>query len=238
MDRQAVFRRLLETRLFSGFYGRVIGPASVQLFGELLAEELLPRLPQRAKVLEVGCGPGLQAIDLLRRRPDLELTASDFSAAFVELARRNAAAAGISRLDFAVANAMDLSCFPAATFDAVYSITAIKHFPDPVHGLRECLRVVKPGGLVVVAEIRRESSLDDVQRLVALFHLPAGLKAAAARFVHGTLCEECPPLEAVAAWLGQLGVRGDAAPRALPGQPAWVAKLEQPLPREAVRPYP
>jgi hypothetical protein len=50
----------------------------------------------------------LQAIDLARRRTDLHLMASDFSAAFVALTRRNAARAGTSGLYFAVADATDL----------------------------------------------------------------------------------------------------------------------------------
>jgi len=226
MDRPALFRRLLKTRLFTSFYGRVIGPASAQLFGELLSRELLPSLAQGAKVLEVGCGPGLQAIDLLRRRPDLRLTASDFSPAFVRLAEAKARGAQPpATLEVVVADAMDLSIFPSASFDAAYSITAIKHFPDPVLGLRECLRVVKPGGLVVVAEIRRESELSDVRTLVDLFQLPAALRSTAARFVHGSLREECPSLDTVAGWLAKVGAEGDTAPRGLEQQPAWVATL-------------
>ncbi len=230
-QKQAFFRRLLKTQAFARFYGRVIGPASAQMFGELLAEVLLPQLPLGAKVLEVGCGPGLLAIDLLHRRPDLQITASDFSAPFVELAEANAALArrqgtALLSIHFVVADAMDLSAFPGESFDAVYSITAIKHFPDPVRGLRECLRVVKRGGAVIVTEIRRESSPEEVQNLAALFRLSPRLRSSAASFVSANLREECPPLAAVEGWLAELRKeQADATLKILTGRPAWLATL-------------
>jgi ubiquinone/menaquinone biosynthesis C-methylase UbiE len=227
-DRQVVFRRLLKARFFTRLYTRVIGPASVQMFAEPLRTELLEHLPAGSRVLEVGCGPGLQAVDLARQRPDLELTASDFSAEFIDLGSANAARAGAA-IRFVVADAMDLSGFPAASFDAVYSLTAIKHFPDPVRGLQQCLRLLKPGGRLLVAEIRRESLLEEVAALVALFRVPGWLKGLMTRLVHGSLREECPPLVDIQRWLSDAGVVDPAAaPHALVGRPAWVATIVKP----------
>jgi ubiquinone/menaquinone biosynthesis C-methylase UbiE len=42
--------------------------------------------------------------------------------------------------------------FPAATFDNVFSLGALNHVNAPGQALREMARVVKPGGLVVVAD--------------------------------------------------------------------------------------
>jgi SAM-dependent methyltransferase len=232
-DRQDVFRWLLKTRLFSRLYGRVIGPASPKMFSEFLQRELLDHLPSHARVLEVGCGPGLQALEVARMRPDVDLIASDFSEEFVRLSEGNAAKARAaesnavnSAIRFVVADAMDLSRFPPSSFDGIYSMTAIKHFPDPVRGLRECVRLLKPGGRLVVAEIRRESSLEEVRGLVELFDVPRWLRGAVARLIHSKLCEECPPLVDVRGWLAK--IQGDgrkAAVHELAGRPAWGATI-------------
>jgi len=230
-DRQRVFRWLLKTRLFTGFYGRVIGPASALMFTEPLDSGLLRHLPKGARVLEVGCGPGLQAIEIVRRRPDLRLVASDFSREFVLLGERNARRAlnAPTPIEFTVADAMDLSTFADASFDAVYSVTAIKHFPDPLRGLTECLRVLKPGGRLLVAEIRRESELAEVQSLAASFRVPSWLRPLAARIVHGSLREECPSMERVSGWFAQLSGRGLGLElNVLTGRPAWLATLSKP----------
>ncbi len=233
MDSQEIFRRLLKTRLFTAFYGRVIGPASIRMFTPLLDSEILEHLPRGARVLEVGCGPGLQAIEVARLRPDLQLVASDFSREFVRLAERNAVRAPAGKIHFIVADAMDLSSFADGSFDAVYSLTAIKHFPDPVRGLTECLRVVRPGGRLLIAEIRRESTLSEVRALAEFFGLPAALRPLAARGIHGRLCEECPPMEAVRTWFEQALHEEHTLVelRALTGLPAWIAVVSKTLVR-------
>jgi ubiquinone/menaquinone biosynthesis C-methylase UbiE len=226
MDRQDVFRWLMTTRAFTAAYGSMIGPASARMFTPILQADVLAALPAGARVLEVGCGPGLQALEVARLRPDLRLVASDFSEQFVLAARRRAEAAGLGTLELAVADAMDLSRFEDASFDAVYSLTAIKHFPDPVRGLKECLRVLRLGGLLFVAEIRRESTAAEVRVLTELFDAPALVRAIAARGVHGNLRLECPAIETVQQWFAA-ALPGAVAIEPLPGLPAWKAVVRR-----------
>jgi ubiquinone/menaquinone biosynthesis C-methylase UbiE len=131
----------------------------------------------------------------------------------------------VHSIRFVVADAMDLSCFAPRSFDAAYSLTAIKHFPEPVRGLRECLRVLVPGGRLYVSEIRRESSLDEVRALVDLFHAPRWLRGLLTGVVHGNLRDECPPLAEVGRWLAELDGPEAAVPHPLAGRPAWSATL-------------
>jgi ubiquinone/menaquinone biosynthesis C-methylase UbiE len=48
--------------------------------------------------------------------------------------------------------------FPDGSFDAVFSSGSIKHWPDPVAGLRELHRVLAPGGRAYVAEMNRTAA--------------------------------------------------------------------------------
>jgi len=47
--------------------------------------------------------------------------------------------------------------FPEATFDAVTLCHSIEHVPDPVAAVRECLRIVRPGGQLVIATPNSDS---------------------------------------------------------------------------------
>ena len=66
---------------------------------ELLVEVAVDKLPQGARVHEVGTGSGAIALALMSERPDLKITASDLSPEAVEAARENAERLG---LDFDV----------------------------------------------------------------------------------------------------------------------------------------
>ncbi|MHB8420900.1 MAG: class I SAM-dependent methyltransferase [Myxococcales bacterium] len=90
-----------------------------------------------------AAAPRLQAIEIARLRPDLQLVACDFSQEFTRLGERNRDRARVGPVQFTVADAMDLSRFARRSFDAVYSLTAIKHFPDPVRGLTPCWRACR-----------------------------------------------------------------------------------------------
>jgi release factor glutamine methyltransferase len=70
---------------------------------ELLVEVGLT-LPAAARVLDVGTGCGAIALALADERADLQIAATDSSPAAIALARENAAALGLARVDFHVAD--------------------------------------------------------------------------------------------------------------------------------------
>jgi demethylmenaquinone methyltransferase/2-methoxy-6-polyprenyl-1,4-benzoquinol methylase len=110
------------------------------------------------RVLDVATGTGDLALALARAvAPGGEVVASDFSERMLERARekaraRNAGGEAAAAIDFRWANALELP-FADAEFAAATAGFGVRNFSDLDRGLREMVRVVRPGGRVVVLEM-------------------------------------------------------------------------------------
>ncbi len=104
-----------------------------------------------ARIADVGCGAGWSTIALARAYPDAHVEGIDIDAPSVEMARRNAAAAGLSnRVSFLVA---DGASGPGdGTYDAAFAFECIHDMPNPVDVLASIRRSVRPDGVVVVMD--------------------------------------------------------------------------------------
>ena len=101
------------------------------------------------RVLDVGCGTGYLLRLLAARCPQTtELTGIDAAPSMIEAAER---AADDRRLRFTVGAAERLP-YPDDAFDLVVSTTSFDHWADQQAGLRECARVLEPGGHLVLAD--------------------------------------------------------------------------------------
>jgi demethylmenaquinone methyltransferase / 2-methoxy-6-polyprenyl-1,4-benzoquinol methylase len=105
----------------------------------------LARVGPGTRALDVATGTGDLAIALARRGG--EVVGSDFSEGMLERARAKSAA-----VRWEQANALALP-YPDDTFDAVTVGFGARNFSDLHGGLSEMVRVVRPGGRVVVLEI-------------------------------------------------------------------------------------
>jgi hypothetical protein len=96
------------------------------------------------RVLDVGCGPGGLTTVLAQRCGAAQVAAVDPSASFVQACR-----ARVPGVDVRRGVAEDLP-FPPAEFDSALASLVVGFMSDPDRGLREMLRVTRPGGTVAV----------------------------------------------------------------------------------------
>ncbi len=103
-------------------------------------------LPAGARVLDAGCGPGF--FSTLLARAGFNVCACDASQGMLEKVRARALAAGITvETHQADVQALD---FAEASFDCVCSRNLVWNLEEPERAYREWLRVLEPGGLLVV----------------------------------------------------------------------------------------
>jgi len=127
-----------------------------------LAAKIAGMVPAGGTVLEVAPGPGFLSIELAKR--GLDVQAADISETFLEIARKNAADEGVSAV-FMHGNAAELPVIKECV-DFVVCRAAFKNFAEPVKAMREMLRVLKPGGTAMLIDMRRDVSIEELQKYV------------------------------------------------------------------------
>lgn len=111
------------------------------------------------RLLDVGCGPGNIALKIAKRFPQIQVVGVDFSLNMIHAAGAAATAQQLSgRTAFFAGDANRLS-FPDQSFDFVLSNSVLHHLHDPLAMLNEMARVVKPGGIVLLRDLRRPNRL-------------------------------------------------------------------------------
>src|SRR6266542_2792194 len=126
-----------------------------------VAKQLVEKIPSNGKVLEIAPGPGYFCIELAALG-NYQITGLDISKSFVEIARKNAVEAG-RKIDFREGNASAMP-FKDNTFDFTFCQAAFKNFSQPVRAIAEMHRVLRPGGLSVIADLRNDASAEEIER--------------------------------------------------------------------------
>jgi len=127
-------------------------------------------LESGGSALDVACGSGKLTVELARiAGPKGRVVGLDFSPQMLEVARRDHPA-----IEFLEGDALKLR-FDDAEFDASTIAFGLRNLSDPIAGLREMRRVVKPGGRAVVLEFVRppQNLVGGAYRLYLRALLPA-----------------------------------------------------------------
>jgi ubiquinone/menaquinone biosynthesis C-methylase UbiE len=111
------------------------------------------------RLLDIGCGPGNIALKIARRLPRMQVVGVDFSLNMIRAARAAAAAQQLSRPPVFFAGDANRLSFSDQSFDFVLSNSVLHHLHDPLAMLNEMARVVKPGGIVLLRDLRRPNRL-------------------------------------------------------------------------------
>lgn len=126
-----------------------------------------------ARVLDVGCGYGAAALDLVARH-GCEAVGLNISDRELEVATQRARERGLD--DRATFRWGDFHALPEDddAFDVVWSQEAFLHGVDKPKILRECGRVLRPGGRLVISDLLVDGSLPDDERqaIYARVHSP------------------------------------------------------------------
>ncbi len=114
------------------------------------------------RVLEVGCGAG---VDLARfARGGARVTGVDLTSSAIGLAKANFEQQALQGGLF-VADGEHLP-FPDGSFDLVYAHGVVQYTADPAQLIRECRRVLKPGGDAIFQVYNRVSWLNALSKLM------------------------------------------------------------------------
>ena len=112
----------------------------------------IPDLPADARILDIGCGSGMQTLALARLCPGATIIASDIHQPFLDDVTERAAKAGLEGRITCLRASMDDLLFPAGSFDLIWAEGSAF-----VMGFHEALsswkRLLKQGGYLAVSDL-------------------------------------------------------------------------------------
>lgn len=133
-------------------------PAHARRTAEKNAAFLLPLLKPGMRLLDAGCGPGSITIGLAAAVAPGEAVGVDADETSLEVARAMAAERGCANVRFETGDVYALP-FEDETFDAAFAHALLQHLADPLAAVREMHRVLKPGGIIALADADYDGSL-------------------------------------------------------------------------------
>ena len=136
---------------FSKIYDLFESPMEMRAFSKYRKKALSLA---KGKVLEIGIGTGK---NLPYYPGGVEVIGIDFSQGMLEKAEKRKKKLGLDNVELLYMDAQNME-FDDNTFDTVVSTFVFCTVPDPIKGLKEAYRVLKPGGTAIFLEHMKSNS--------------------------------------------------------------------------------
>lgn len=205
-------------------YGAVVARGAGAIYEDFVAR-VVPEVPDRARIVDVGCGEAQITRLLAARFACCAVLGVDLSPAMIRRARR--LSTGFSNLTFELGDAQALPLRDASC-DLAVSAASIKHWREPLRGLEELRRVLRPGGALAIAETDRECTVAAARRFARSWRcLPPGTAWLAAAYFRTFVAGQGLACEELTALLREAGFVAIEAQR-VAGQPFVVARARRP----------
>jgi ubiquinone biosynthesis O-methyltransferase len=156
---------------YADWRASTLGRVTDALEQDLILDLIGP--PAGRRILDVGCGDGVLAVELASR--GATVTGIDASPEMIVAARRRASRKK-QNIEFVVAEAGALP-FGAESFDAVVAVAVLCFVERPSTSLRDMGRVLRPGGRLVIGELGKWNSWAATRRIKAWLGSPLWRRA-------------------------------------------------------------
>jgi ubiquinone/menaquinone biosynthesis C-methylase UbiE len=132
-------------------YGQAATAIMAARTAQAHASFFLPYLNPGMRVLDCGCGPGTITVGFGDVVAPGEVVGTELEQTQIAIARENARKENVSNVRFETADLYALP-FADASFDAVFISAVLANLKEPIRGVSEAFRVLKPGGVIGVKD--------------------------------------------------------------------------------------
>jgi ubiquinone/menaquinone biosynthesis C-methylase UbiE len=148
-----------------------------QVPGHLDATQILVELSgvtSDDQVLDVACGPGIVSCEFARHAR--QVTGVDLTPAMIEQAQKRQRELNLDNVGWAVGDAVPLP-YPDNSFSLVLTRYSFHHLLDPQQALSEMIRVCKPGGRIMVADVAIDAAKGEAYDRLEILRDPSHIHA-------------------------------------------------------------
>jgi SAM-dependent methyltransferase len=107
----------------------------------------------RPRIVDLGAGSGTGSLALARELPESQITAVDMSAEMLAHLRSSADTAGLGERIRTINADLDQPWPDLGPTDVIWAASSMHHMADPAHALASAFSTLRPGGLLVIAEL-------------------------------------------------------------------------------------